>query len=345
MPRARRVAAFAAAGITVGALVLLADPGELLSVLAGADPALVALASGGAILAHVLLGLAWDRVVGPVLPDEPRPALSLYFSTLFLNLITPFGQAGGEPAMAALVTRTSEAGPGEALGRMVAADLVNAAPFFTLTIAGAALGFATLGTRPLLVRVAVLSLVLLTVVVGAVLLVAARQGAVPRLARRVTAGWGRVLGALGVPASSGLRADPGVMATEAREAMTVAGELRDEPGNLAWALGWNHGAALADVASVYVLLLALGATPEVPALLLLAVPASMLAIFLPFPGGLGGVEASLAFLVAGLAGVPLATAAGAALLFRAASYGGGLVVGAAALASRSVDAASGGTPR
>jgi uncharacterized membrane protein YbhN (UPF0104 family) len=343
--RARRVASFAAALLALAILVALAGPRELVRVVAGADPALAASGILLALAGLVLLGLAWDRIVGPALPDEPRPALGLYFATLFLNLVTPFGQAGGEPAMAALVTKTSEAGPGEALGRMVGADVVNTAPFFTLTFAGAAVGLATVGARSLVVRVALLSAGLLVLLAGAVLLVAARERAVPRLARRLAAGWGRLLGAVGVPAASSLRPDPGLVAQEAREAVAVTGDLRDEPGLLAVALGFNHAAALVDVAAVYVLLLAVGAPPARPGLLLLAFPASMLAIFLPFPGGLGGVEATLAALVAALSGVPLTGAVGAALLYRVGNYGGGLAIGAAALASRSVDAASGGTPR
>ncbi|MFB6186734.1 MAG: flippase-like domain-containing protein, partial [Halobacteriaceae archaeon] len=95
------------------------------------------------ILLLIALGwlLVWSlalRVVLNILdiPADPIEAFLLFTAATFANNITPFGQAGGEPFSALLISRATEAEYERALAAIASIDTLNFIPSILLAILG-----------------------------------------------------------------------------------------------------------------------------------------------------------------------------------------------------------------
>ncbi|MDY6769730.1 MAG: lysylphosphatidylglycerol synthase domain-containing protein, partial [Candidatus Nanohaloarchaea archaeon] len=102
---------------------------------------------------------------------------------------------------------------------------------------------------------------------------------------------------------------------------------------VAAALAVSHLAGFLWVGGMYLLLLSLGFTAPKSALLI-ALPASMIAGYLPLPGGLGGIEVAMAGLLHAVAGAATPVASAAALLYRIFTYWAGMMLLGGVAASR-----------
>ncbi len=309
---------FAVAGALIYLLVMASGWRRVLDALEGADYTWVWIACGSTIVGLAAWGKAWQIVLA-VLDIEVRfkRLVVTYFAATFANYVTPLGQAGGEPFIAYILSRDTEANYEDSLASVVTADLLNLLPFFN---------FAALGLSYLLLK-----------------------ASLPDNAK--TLAQGLVVLAFGVPAIAygGWRYRGRVedivltivrpIATRTNR-ITVDGvrkridrfyhsleRIADEPRELLFALVFSYTGWVFFALPLYFSGRALGLPLDL-VLVLFIVPASTLAGMTPTPGGLAGVEAALAILIIGLVpAIPWSSAVAAAIVYRFASYWFVLVIG------------------
>ncbi|WP_227352927.1 lysylphosphatidylglycerol synthase transmembrane domain-containing protein [Haladaptatus salinisoli] len=302
---------FVVAGILIYLLVMVAGWRRVLDALEGADYTWVWVACASTVIGLAAWGKAWQIVLA-VLDIEVRfkRLVVTYFAATFANYVTPLGQAGGEPFIAYILSRDTEASYEDSLASVVTADLLNLLPFFN---------FAALGLSYLLLR-----------------------ASLPDGAKRLAQGL--VVLAFGVPAIAyaGWRYRQGVEdivltligpLANRTSRITLDGvraridrfynsleRIADEPRELLFALVFSYTGWVFFALPLYFAGRSLGLPLEL-VLVLFIVPASTLAGLTPTPGGLAGVEAALVVLIVAL--VPTiapGSAVAAALIYRFASY-------------------------
>lgn len=282
---------------------------------------------------------AWGLSLRTVLDalDAPVPistAVLVFASATFANNITPFGQAGGEPVSALLISRASNREYETGLAAIASVDALNFVPSIGLALVGFGY-FATTLTFGTDLTFAAAAICLFAAVLVVVAVFAWRYRY--RIERGVVATFGpliqrtaRVLPKITPP-------EPEVVENRVTEFFTAIERVATSPRKLALALVFSTVGWMALAVSLWLSLYALGYT--VPfAVVLVAVPAGAMASITPLPGGLGGVAAVLGALVTGTTGgISIATVTAAILIHRGATYvlptmvGGGV---AAVLAAR-----------
>ena len=321
-------AGFLGAAAVLGALAYLVGVGDLLFALSLAETSVV-----GAVLAAAAVWLtAWALALRTILGAleaaiSPWRATAVYAGVLFANNVTPFGQAGGEPISALLISEAAGTEYETALAAIAGADSLNFLPSTAIGLVGVTYFSATVaaGDRLRWATAAVVALSVALPVAGFLAwrhrrrLEAAVVGLLAPLARVV----GRSVPRLEAPSRSSVAARVGgffesveVIGTDRRTLVAAVGLST---------LGW-----LAQATALWLALYAVGVVAPVAAVLV-AVPVGAIAGVTPLPGGLGGIEAVLVALLVPLAGIGAPTAAAAVVLHRGAIYwlptllGGGVV--------------------
>ena len=308
---------FLIAGAVIALLAASVGLEELRRVLAGAKLRWVAAGALSTAICLVAWARAWQVVLDVIgIPVRFRRLVVTYYAATFANYVTPFGQAGGEPFIAYVLSRDTDASYEDSLASVVTADLLNLFPFFSF----AGIGFAALlygSSLPARVRPLALGL-------------AAMAAGVPILALGV---WrfrfrvGRAVLRLAAPlAGRTSRFGLDSLRERMRELNTSFERIATEPRALVRALFYSYVGWVFFALPLYFAALALE-TPISLLLVFFIVPASTLAGLVPSPGGLGGVEAALLVLLVAVAGLSQPTAFGAALLYRVESYAFALVAG------------------
>jgi uncharacterized protein (TIRG00374 family) len=312
---------FAVAGLVLYLLVDFVGTADVVAELARADPRWVAAGCLSTLLGLAAWGKAWQIVLhvsGVTVPY--RRLLVTYFAATFANYVTPMGQAGGEPFIAYVLSRDTDASYEESLASVVTADTLNLLPFFSF----AGVGFAALvwqaslpeRIEPLAGGLAVLAVGL--PVAGAIAWRFRRRVgyAVVKLLRPVT------------------RRTPVVNAAGLLERMrdlnAAFQRIARDRRALAYALVFAYVGWLFFALPLYFAGFAVG-VPIGLLLVLFIVPASTLAGLTPSPGGSGAVVPVLAVLLLALTGVTgEANATAVAIIYRVASYVFTILVGGAA---------------
>ncbi|MFB6157300.1 MAG: lysylphosphatidylglycerol synthase transmembrane domain-containing protein [Haloferacaceae archaeon] len=327
--KARATALGFAGAVAVFALLFwVAGVEELVATLERTDlrlAGLVALAALGWLAAW---GLALRTVLGVLGVDVgPLSSFLVFAAAMFANNVTPFGQAGGEPVTALLLSRVTDAEYETGLAAIASVDTLNFVPSITLGVVGA--GYyateVTLGTNR---NVALATVAVVALAVGVPALVYAgwkrRYRIEERLVRRLTPLVRRV--AARVPRAP----VPTVEGVERRitgffRAIERVGEdRRGLAAALAFSsLGWGF-----QMAGLWLAFRAVG-VPIPLSIALFVVPIGAIAGVTPLPGGAGGIESVLVVLLvaAPLAGVTEPVALAAVVVFRAAVYWIPVVVG------------------
>jgi len=294
--------------------------GKIREELARADPAWLAAGCLSTAVGLVAWAKAWQvvlRVVGYRVPF--RKLVVTYYAATFANYVTPLGQAGGEPFIAYVLSRDTEASYEDSLASVVTADLLNLLPFFT---------FAAIGTIVLVVRTTLSSQIRGVAGILVVFAVGAPIAAVVgwrsrrrlgRIALRVVAPVARRVRFVSV---EGLR-------ERLRELNTAFERIAADRTALAHALVYSFVGWLFFALPLYFAVRAVGESISL-FLVFFIVPASTLAGLTPSPGGLAGVEAALAGLLGTLGGFTFATGLSIAIVYRLASYVFAVLVGGAA---------------
>ena len=311
----RRSMAKAVVGFTI-AIVLLyflgsaVGWGDILDALARADLRWVAIAC----LSTCGYLLAWTKTWQVVLDAGGisipyRELVPTYLAATFANYTTPFGQAGGEPFIAYVLSADTHASYEESLASVSTADLLNLLPFFTFAGVGLAAlaitGTVPPGARSILVGLAAIAIGVPALVYGAWRRRDLVENILTTLAHPVTKRTDRI-----AMAQVNARID---------SFYDQLARIADEPRDLLVGLVYSYLGWVFFAAPLYFAALALG-LPVDPLLVAFLVPASSLAGFVPTPGGLGGVSTALVALVVALTPVGAGPAAALALLYRATSY-------------------------
>ena len=313
----KAVAGFAVALVLLGLLAAGIGIEEIAAELADADPRWLALGCLSTAVGLLSWARAWQvvlRVVG--VSVSFRKLVVTYYAATFANYVTPLGQAGGEPFIAYVLSRDTEASYEDSLASVVTADLLNLLPFFT---------FAAVGTAVLAVRTT-----LPQEIQGVAVALAVFAVGVPAVAG---AGWrfrmplGRLLVRVASPVARRTR----FLSVESirerlRELNEAFERIAADPRALAHALVFSYVGWLFFALPLYFAVLAVGGTISLW-LVFFIVPASTLAGLTPSPGGLGGVEAALVGLLVVLAGFTTASGYATATIYRLASYWFALGVG------------------
>lgn len=263
---------------------------------------------------------AWKVVLGEAGVDvRYRKLVTTYFAATFANYVTPLGQAGGEPFIAYVVSRDTEANYEESLASVVTADLLNLLPFFNFAVVG--VGFLLLRTslgdrvQNLAIGLGLLGVGIPAVVVvgwhyrdGIERMIVAIVSPVARLTRRVSV-------------------------ESVRERIErfygSIDDIASDRSRLLYALVFSYAGWVFFTLPLFFA----GQALDLPISLLLVlfiVPASTVAGMVPTPGGLAAVEGALTWLVAGLTAVTATQAFAVATVYRLTSYWFALAVGGVA---------------
>lgn len=265
-----------------------------------------------------LWGKAWQIVLRVAGIDVPyRRLVVTYFAATFANYVTPLGQAGGEPFIAYVLSRDTEASYEESLASVVTADLLNLLPFFSFSAVGMAVLLLQSG-MPLTVRRLAQGLLVMAVGVPAIVVTGWRyRGKVREGVLRVTAPVTRRTA----------RVTQSSVARRVDDLYDAFGRIAGDRIALGMAIAFAYLGWLFFALPLYFAGLTLDIGAIDPLLVLFVVPASTLAGLTPSPGGVGGVEVALVALIVTLTPIGAAAALAVALVYRLASYWFALAVG------------------
>jgi uncharacterized protein (TIRG00374 family) len=313
----KMAAGFTIAAVLVYLLGVVVGWEQTLDRLARAEFRWVAVACLSTFLGLAAWGKAWQIVLGVGGIDVPfRKLVVTYFAATFANYITPLGQAGGEPFIAYVLSRDTEADYEQSLASVVTADLLNLLPFFNF----AAIGVAFLLFQSQLSAAAEnLAVALGALAVGVPAVVWAgwqrRQG-VEDVVVRIVSPLSKVTNRVSV---SGVR-------DRIERFYTSIERIAGDPRQLAFALVFSYVGWIFFALPLYFSGLAIEAQLGL-LMVLFIVPASTIAGIVPTPGGLAAVEGALVGLLIGLTVLDRADAFAVATLYRVASYWFALLVG------------------
>jgi hypothetical protein len=269
-------------------------------------------------LAFVVLGLSlWGLGLAVVFETLDRVvsfplALALFVVSVALNAVTPFGQAGGNPVSAGVITRATGTEYETALAAITSANTVNRVVSVAVGLVGLAVLVARTGLPDALVTT-VVSVVATVVVIAALAVLAyrVRSRLVVRATDILTPAARLVAGVLP-------RVEPPTRAAVARRVcgfVDAIERLVDQPRRLAVVGLLGLLGELAVAGALWVSLSAVGASAPFAAVVVV-LPLARLASVAPTPGGLGSVESALAGLLMSLGGVTGSVAVGGVLLYR-----------------------------
>ncbi|MFB6121769.1 MAG: YbhN family protein [Halobacteriaceae archaeon] len=323
------LAGFVVAAAVLAALAYLVGIGDVLRAIGRADVGWVALV-GAAILAWMCLwGAGLRTVLAATGTEIPlADAILVNAGASFANHVTPFGQAGGEPVAAWLLSDVSGADYERALAAVASFDTINVVPSLSFAAVGLAYyaSVSTLGTRFRLIGVGI---ALFALVLASALYVGwhHREVAEALLARLVavpTRALGRVIPRFDPPSAADV---------EERIERFVGGieRVASDRGRLGLALAFSTGGWLVQSLGLWFAFRALG-VPIPGYVPLFVVPMGTVASVLPTPGGLGGIETvQVALLVA--TGTAAATATAAVAIFSVGGFFLTTTLGAASVAA------------
>ncbi|OYR62654.1 flippase-like domain-containing protein, partial [Halorubrum ezzemoulense] len=135
----RRALILGAGGAVLLLAVLFVVVGvdRVVDALVRADPALVAAAAGLGLCWLAAWSLMLRAVLGALDVEMSVPtAFLVYSGAAFANNVTPFGQAGGEPVAAALISKVGEARYETGLVGIASVDVLNVVPSVSLVFLG-----------------------------------------------------------------------------------------------------------------------------------------------------------------------------------------------------------------
>ncbi|NHN43621.1 flippase-like domain-containing protein [Halorubellus sp. JP-L1] len=292
---------------------------EALGELRQANPLFVALGCLSTALGLMAWGKAWQVVlrVGDI--DAPyRKLVVTYFAATFANYVTPLGQAGGEPFIAYVLSRDTEANYEQSLASVVTADLLNLLPFFNFAAVGTAYlvlssGFGGSGTAN-----------------GLAVALGAMAVGVPAA---VWAGWhwragveSIVLAIVRPLSNVTARVTVDGARNRIQRFYESVERIAAEPRQLLVALAFSYVGWFLFALPMWFAVQAVDA-PVGLLMVLFIVPASTIAGLVPTPGGLAAVEGALVGLLVSLTATTNGTAAAVATLYRLESYVFAIVLG------------------
>lgn len=246
--------------------------------------------------------------------------IQVFYAGTFANNVTPLGQMGGEPIMAYILSNNSGVSYERSLAGIFSADAINALPFFTYSFIGITY-FTLFYPTDLFVRMlAATVLVIAAAMIGLLALFWFRAGTALAIILGVGSRLRSAAGRIGWEDKGPLEH---MEEDELRERLVefreTIGSVFERRSLLLESMIVTHAAGLLNILALYAFLLAVGWKVEF-FLLMLIVPMTVIAFYMPLPGGLGGVEVLLVTLLVVIAGVQPHVASAAVILHRSTVY-------------------------
>lgn len=311
-PRAKKIVWYVVATLIFGVLVYFANYHKIIDVLFASDLYYVSIAILFGLFTILMWSIVWYRFFGILELDiSLRESIQLLLAGLFMNAVTPLGRFGGEPFMAHIIGKNTEANYQQALTGVTSADLSNAIPFATygvLAIVYLAI-FSTLEGF-----MADITLVMLSIVVFSLFIVyllwfnGARY--LIRLGHKLYP-LEKEFGRLRPYIDSGKE--------RGREVLDRLEEVGDQPRKVFWTICVSHLAVVGHLGAIYFAFKAVGVEPMLHSVLLI-ISLSTVLTFSPTPGSTGTIEAGLTLLIMAFYPISPATATSVAIIYRVATY-------------------------
>jgi len=283
---------------------------ETVDSLAGAHLGWVAAAFASTVVCLCVWALMWHRVLAAMEVSVGYGHLLVtFFAATFTNYVTPMGQAGGEPIIAYILSRDTEADYEQSLASVITADVLRILPFFNAV--GVGLGYLLLNSG------------LPESLEGVALVLTALGVSLPVV---VVAGWryregirGYALRFVSPLARHTDRFSVDSLADRIDRLYESVGQVADSPRTLAVSVALAYLGWVLFALPLYFSALALDL--RVPLVLVaFLVPATVVVSFTPLPGGLGAIEGALVVLLTALVAVSSADALAVTTVYRLASY-------------------------
>ncbi len=326
----------------LGAVVVFA----LLFYVAGVDRLVenLSMAETEIVALVVVVTLAWlaawsgalKTVLGVLGVEMSAYKSFLVFSgAMFSNNITPFGQAGGEPVTALLISRSTDTEYETGLAAIASVDTLNFVPSITIALFGAAY-YATEVAIGRNIELALVAVVVLAAGIPTLIYLGwqNRYGLERRVVEALTPTIRRVAGfvpRMSVPTPEGIESRiEGFFRAIERVATNRRG--------ISTALGLSTLGWFCQMVSLWLAFYAIGHT--IPfSIALFVVPIGAIAGVTPLPGGAGGIETVLTILITAATGpaVGFGIATAGVVIFRGIVYLVPTVLGGAVMATLSVD--------
>ncbi|MUV58679.1 hypothetical protein SAMN04487947_3067 [Halogeometricum rufum] len=315
------VLGFLGAFAVFAVLFYFAGVGELVDTLRMADAGTVGLVVLATLAWLAAWSLALRTVLGVLGVDLSFPKSFFVFSgAMFSNNITPFGQAGGEPVTAYLISQSADAEYETSLAAIASVDTLNFVPSITIALVGA-LYYATeitLGTNRDLV-LALVAVVVLAVTVPSLGYVAWQRRY--RLEERVVSAFTPAIRWVAARAPRIPVPTEGGIERRINGFFRAIERVATNPRGLALALGASAFGWFCQMLGLWLSFRAIGI--QIPlSIAMLVVPIGAIAGVTPLPGGAGGIESVLVVLLlaAPLPAVTKSIAVAAIVIFRGAVY-------------------------
>jgi len=323
--RLATVLGFAGALAVLTGLVWFVGVGDVLDALSDARPLVVALV----VLVAVVWLSSWGMALRTVLhslgaPIKASMAVLVFAAAVFSNNVTPFGQAGGEPVSALLISQASDSEYETGLAAIASVDTLHFIPSVALALVGftfVAAGAVRLGRNLVFAAIALVVLAV-AIPVGAYLgwryryeLEAAVVRALTPVIRRV----GHVLPKREPPS-------PATIEHRIEGFFTAIDRIAGDRRTLLLSIGFSALGWLSLATALWLSLYALGTVVPFSATVLV-VPVAAIAAITPLPGGSGAIETVLVTLLVATTPATGGVALSAVLIYRGATYWLPIVVG------------------
>jgi len=310
---------FGISTLIIGFLIYFAGVEKFIDSVSQARIAPMFLALIAGLSVFVFWGYSWFRVFRKSgIEMSFYSSLETFMAGQFMNSITPLGQFGGEPVMAYLVRSNSDASYQKSISSVFSADILNATPFVTFTIAGSLYltAFGTLTPRIRYVLYAALGV--LGVGGATAYLLWFRPGTIER---RILVGVEKIAGY-----SNTVEKYLDSFEEKLYEIQENFDSIGEDPSYLAKTAAGAHIGFMMQVVSFYLVMYSLGFNPSIVPVYFIVVFSS-LASFTPTPGGSGAFEGVMASMVELFLPYSFATGLTAAILFRICTYWNGIIIG------------------
>lgn len=313
---------FTISTLIIAGLIYFAGVEKFINSVYQADIGLLVLALAAGLLVFIFWGYSWYRIFQKSGVDmNLTSSLETFMAGQFMNSITPLGQFGGEPVMAYLVRANSDANYEKSISSVFSADLLNATPFITFTIAGA-LYLAVFESLNQTVTYALYTALVILVLGGfTAYLLWFKPGTVEK---KILAVFEK-----GAVHTQRLEKYLDTLEEKLQKVQDSFDRIGDDPVYLIKTAGVAHIGFMLQVVSFYLVMYSLGYAPAIVPVYFIVVLSS-LASFTPTPGGSGAFEGVMAGMVELFLPYSFTIGLTAAILFRICTYWTGIVIGWAA---------------
>lgn len=308
-------------------LIYLADVDKFIGALSSIKPLNLSISFFFGLCIFPVWGYVWHSLFKKMgMETTLRNSYKMFMAGNFMNSVTPLGQLGGEPFMAYIVSKNTDASYEKSLSAVVSADLVNAIPFIVYMIVGISyLFFFGAAMSGVIRRATYIAMTLILVLGLAAYLVWFRSD----LLRNRISGLLKAVNDRTKGESKIIR----ILDEKIESLWDAFEEAGKDPLHLIKLTLFSHIAPLTQLACLYFILSGMGITPDFTGVFLTVILGG-LAMWSPTPGGAGTVEAAFsALLVFFYPGIGLDTAVASAVLFRLTTFWPGILIGYIALIS------------